>query len=292
MDKIVAFFKPPDPKTLAKQWQSQIRKEQRQLDAQVRDIERELAKTRREIKACLKRKDQKSAKVLAMHTCKARKTIEALYETKANYDSISMRLGESVGRLTQVGSVGKSSEILKVRVLCSALRVHTPPPPPSLCDFCTDLVSSSRSVSHQSFSHTTPTVDERHRERRSSVERRRRHEQRDVQNGHHRGRFRGHVSNEHTLFEHRRRRGDGCRGGRDFERDRRGSARDVAGTVGRGSEDVEGNGRGGRDVLLFRRRRWGAPVVPSPPCRTEECFELQPRTMQRTTSNRPRSALG
>ena len=116
MDKIVAFFKPPDPKTLAKQWQSQIRKEQRQLDAQVRDIERELAKTRREIKACLKRKDQKSAKVLAMHTCKARKTIEALYETKANYDSISMRLGESVGRLTQVGSVGKSSEILKVRL--------------------------------------------------------------------------------------------------------------------------------------------------------------------------------
>ena len=116
MDKIVAFFKPPDPKTLAKQWQSQIRKEQRQLDAQVRDIERELAKTRREIKACLKRRDQKSAKVLAMHTCKARKTIEALYETKANYDSISMRLGESVGRLTQVGSVGKSSEILKVRL--------------------------------------------------------------------------------------------------------------------------------------------------------------------------------
>ena len=86
------------------------------IGAQVRDIERELAKTRREIKACLKRKDQKSAKVLAMHTCKARKTIEALYETKANYDSISMRLGESVGRLTQVGSVGKSSEILKVRL--------------------------------------------------------------------------------------------------------------------------------------------------------------------------------
>ena len=115
MDKIVAFFKPPDPKTLAKQWQSKIRKEQRQLDAQVRDIERELAKSTREIKACLKRKDARSAKVLAIQVCKARKTIESLYETKANYNSISMRLGESVGRLTQVGSLGKSSEILKVR---------------------------------------------------------------------------------------------------------------------------------------------------------------------------------
>ena len=50
-----------------------------------------------------------------MQVCKARKTIENLYETKANYNSISMRLGESVGRLTQVGSLGKSSEILKVR---------------------------------------------------------------------------------------------------------------------------------------------------------------------------------
>ena len=157
MDKIVAFFKPPDPKTLAKQWQSKIRKEQRQLDVQVRDIERELAKTRREIKACLKRKDARSAKVLAIQVCKARKTIESLYETKANYNSISMRLGESVGRLTQVGSLGKSSEILKVRrahvhanwcsirfegprFFCAALFV-----PPR--DFCTDLVSSRSIVS-------------------------------------------------------------------------------------------------------------------------------------------------
>ena len=126
--KIVkAFFKPnPDPKTLCKRWQSRIRKEQRQLDAQVRDIERELAKTRREIKACLKRKDARSAKVLAIQTCKARKTIEALYETKANYNSISMRLGESVARLSQVGSLGKSSEILKVRKIRHYLHACTP----------------------------------------------------------------------------------------------------------------------------------------------------------------------
>ena len=126
--KIVkAFFKPnPDPKTLCKRWQSRIRKEQRQLDAQVRDIERELAKTRREIKACLKRKDARSAKVLAIQTCKARKTIEALYETKANYNSISMRLGESVARLSQVGSLGKSSEILKVRKIIRHLHACTP----------------------------------------------------------------------------------------------------------------------------------------------------------------------
>ena len=153
MDKIVAFFKPPDPKTLAIQWQSQIRKEQRQLDAQVRDIERELAKTRREIKACLKRKDARSAKVLAIQTCKARKTIEALYETKANYNSIGMRLGESVARLSQVGSLGKSSEILKVRSTTFA-RVHAnwciiirfEKGRPRLY-FCTDLVSSRSVVS-------------------------------------------------------------------------------------------------------------------------------------------------
>ena len=39
--------------------------------------------------------------------------MESLYETKANYNSISMRLGESVGRLAQAGSVKTSSEILK-----------------------------------------------------------------------------------------------------------------------------------------------------------------------------------
>ena len=39
--------------------------------------------------------------------------MESLYETKANYNSISMRLGESVGRLAQAGSVKTSAEILK-----------------------------------------------------------------------------------------------------------------------------------------------------------------------------------
>ena len=156
--KIVkAFFKPnPDPKTLCKRWQSRIRKEQRQLDAQVRDIERELAKTRREIKACLKRKDARSAKVLAIQTCKARKTIEALYETKANYNSISMRLGESVARLSQVGSLGKSSEILKVRKIRRHLHACTPIGACIIIRFekgrprryfCTDLVSSRSVVS-------------------------------------------------------------------------------------------------------------------------------------------------
>lgn len=114
MDKIIQFFKPADPKQVAKKWQSHIRSEQRRLDSQINDIKRELSKTTREIKACLKRSDVNSARVLAVQVCKARKTIENLYETKANYNSISMRLGESVGRLTQVGSLGKSSEILKV----------------------------------------------------------------------------------------------------------------------------------------------------------------------------------
>lgn len=113
MEKIIAFFKPPDPKQLAKQWQSNIRKEQRRIDANINDIKRECMKTTREIKTCLKRQDVNSARVLAKEIAKARKTMESLYETKANYNSISMRLGESVGRLAQAGSVKTSAEILK-----------------------------------------------------------------------------------------------------------------------------------------------------------------------------------
>lgn len=113
MEKIIAFFKPPDPKQLAKQWQSNIRKEQRRIDANINDIKRECAKTTREIKTCLKRQDVQSARVLAKEIAKARRTMESLYETKANYNSISMRLGESVGRLAQAGSVKTSAEILK-----------------------------------------------------------------------------------------------------------------------------------------------------------------------------------
>jgi len=113
MEKIIAFFKPPDPKQLAKQWQSNIRKEQRRIDVNINDIKRECAKSTREIKTCLKRQDVNSARVLAKEIAKARKTMESLYETKANYNSISMRLGESVGRLAQAGSVKTSAEILK-----------------------------------------------------------------------------------------------------------------------------------------------------------------------------------
>ena len=57
MEKIIAFFKPPDPKQLAKQWQSNIRKEQRRIDANINEIKRECMKTTREIKTCLKRQD-------------------------------------------------------------------------------------------------------------------------------------------------------------------------------------------------------------------------------------------
>ncbi|KAL0887296.1 hypothetical protein Bca101_011279 [Brassica carinata] len=89
MEKMMNIIKPkPDPKQLLRDWQRKLRQECRNIERQIR---------------AAKRNDMVSAKcvsglvfqALAKEIVSSRRTVNRLYENKAQINSISMHLGES-----------------------------------------------------------------------------------------------------------------------------------------------------------------------------------------------------
>ncbi|KAH9703989.1 vacuolar protein sorting-associated protein 24 [Citrus sinensis] len=90
------------------------------------DIQREEKNVQKSIKESAKRNDMGSAKALAKEILMSRKAVNRLYENKAQLNSISMHLGESVASsaLTcwddfaaiarTVGHLSKSTEVMKL----------------------------------------------------------------------------------------------------------------------------------------------------------------------------------
>ncbi|XP_052882485.1 vacuolar protein sorting-associated protein 24 homolog 1 isoform X2 [Gossypium arboreum] len=78
------------------------------------DIQREEKNVQKAIKDAAKRNDMVSAKSLAMEIVRSRRTVNRLYENKAQLNSISMHLGESVAIARTVGHLSKSAEVMKL----------------------------------------------------------------------------------------------------------------------------------------------------------------------------------
>ncbi|KAL5146695.1 Vacuolar protein sorting-associated protein 24 1 [Glycine soja] len=100
MEKVMNILKPkPNPQQLLRDWQRRLRQECRNIERQIRDIQREEKNVQKAIREAAKRNDMGSAKALAKELVRSRQTVNRLYENKAQMNSISMHLGESVGRL-------------------------------------------------------------------------------------------------------------------------------------------------------------------------------------------------
>ncbi|XP_039023491.1 vacuolar protein sorting-associated protein 24 homolog 1-like [Hibiscus syriacus] len=115
MDKFKNMLKPkPNPQQLLRDWQRKLRQECRNIERQIRDIQREEKGVQKAIKEAARRNDMGSAKALAKEIVMSRKTVNRLYENKAQLNSISMHLGESVAIARTVGHLSKSSEVMKL----------------------------------------------------------------------------------------------------------------------------------------------------------------------------------
>lgn len=66
------------------------------------------------IREAAKRNDMGSAKALAKEVVMSRKAVNRLYENKAQLNSVSMHLGESVAIARTVGHLSKSAEVMKL----------------------------------------------------------------------------------------------------------------------------------------------------------------------------------
>ncbi|KAI3523381.1 hypothetical protein L1887_01452 [Cichorium endivia] len=115
MEKVMNILKPkPNPQQLLRDWQRRLRQECRNIDRQIRDIQREEKNVQKAIREAAKRNDMGSAKSLAKEIVQSRRTVNRLYENKAQLNSISMHLGESVAIARTVGHLSKSAEVMKI----------------------------------------------------------------------------------------------------------------------------------------------------------------------------------
>ncbi|KAF3434031.1 hypothetical protein FNV43_RR25134 [Rhamnella rubrinervis] len=78
------------------------------------DVQREEKGVQKAIREAAKRNDMGSAKVLAKEIVMSRKAVNRLHENKAQLNSISMHLGESVAIARTVGHLSKSAEVMKL----------------------------------------------------------------------------------------------------------------------------------------------------------------------------------
>ncbi|MFQ6647318.1 hypothetical protein Gotur_021231, partial [Gossypium turneri] len=107
MDKFKNMLKPkPNPQQLLRDWQRKLRQECH--------VQREEKSVQKAIREAAKRNDMGSAKALAKEIVMSRKAVNRLYENKAQLNSISMHLGESVAIARTVGHLSKSAEVMKL----------------------------------------------------------------------------------------------------------------------------------------------------------------------------------
>ncbi|XVE79816.1 hypothetical protein DITRI_Ditri14bG0086700 [Diplodiscus trichospermus] len=115
MEKVVNMIKPkPNPQQQLRDWQRRLRQECRNIERQIRDIQREERNVQKAIRDAGKRNDMVSAKALAKEIVRSRRIVNRLYENKAQMNSISMHLGESVAIARTVGHLSKSAEVMKL----------------------------------------------------------------------------------------------------------------------------------------------------------------------------------
>ncbi|KAF8785269.1 Charged multivesicular body protein 3 like protein [Argiope bruennichi] len=89
------------PKEQVREWTSKLRKEQFQLDRQIRAIKREEDKVKKSLKDAAKRGDTDVCKVLAKEIIRARKAINRIHTSKAQINSVQMSMNHQLEEMIE-----------------------------------------------------------------------------------------------------------------------------------------------------------------------------------------------
>lgn len=110
------FFGKPkvDPIEEAKNWKRELTKESRKIERDIASIQREEQKALRECKKLVQSHHLDAAKILAKEVAQTRKAVERLYGARAQINSASMMLQNSIGIIKMQGCVQKSAEVMHV----------------------------------------------------------------------------------------------------------------------------------------------------------------------------------
>jgi charged multivesicular body protein 3 len=109
------FGKKPKPEEYVKKWKRELKREERDLERNIRSIEMEENKLKASIKQMAKKGDKSSmasAKTLALELVKSRKAKERLYKSKAQLNSVSMQLTTQLAQMKMAGIMAKSTQVM------------------------------------------------------------------------------------------------------------------------------------------------------------------------------------
>jgi len=109
------FGKKPTTEEIVKKWKRELKREDRNLDKNIRSIELEEQKLKRSIKELAKKGDKQnlqSAKALAKELIRSRKAKERIYKSKAQLNSVSMQLTQNLSMIKMSGMLQRSTQIM------------------------------------------------------------------------------------------------------------------------------------------------------------------------------------
>lgn len=101
------------PKDMVNEWTHKLRKEGFNIDRQIKAIQREEEKTKRQIKDAAKKGEKSACKILATEIVKSRKVVNKLYASKAHMNSVSMNMKNQLATLRIAGALEKSTVVMK-----------------------------------------------------------------------------------------------------------------------------------------------------------------------------------
>lgn len=102
-----------DPKEQVREWSSNLRKEGRKLDRQIRTIKTEEAKIQKSIKDAAKKGQKDVCYILAKEIIQSRKATNKIYSTKAHLNSVEMQLKNQLATVRIAGTLQKSTEVMQ-----------------------------------------------------------------------------------------------------------------------------------------------------------------------------------
>jgi len=108
------FGKPLTPEEQVKLWKTHLIEQRRMLDRQLRGIEREEGKAKKQVQLLAKKGDMDNAKVLTKEIIRTRKQVERIHTSKAQINSVIMQLQQNLATYKVAGAIKKNTEIMKM----------------------------------------------------------------------------------------------------------------------------------------------------------------------------------
>ncbi|KAL4232387.1 Charged multivesicular body protein 3 [Mactra antiquata] len=101
------------PKDMVNEWNHKLRKEGYVLERQIKAIQREEEKTKRQLKDSAKKGERGACSILAKEIVHSRKAVNRLYASKAQLNSVSMQMKNQLATLRIAGALEKSTDVMK-----------------------------------------------------------------------------------------------------------------------------------------------------------------------------------